>query len=107
MARGGNGDLSEVSGENQKAWRVCYMRCEPLFTPLAVLQDRYLYHTVYKNPLSERCRHKYDTQTPLAAQRRAFNTHKDKNLVLYLVQCTYAYAAYVLRRATECECYNI
>ena len=35
-ARGGNGDLNQVSGEHYKAWRMCYMRCEHLFTPLAV-----------------------------------------------------------------------
>ena len=36
LARGGNGDLSEVSGEHHKACRVSYTRCEHLFTPLAV-----------------------------------------------------------------------
>ena len=36
LAKEGNGDLSEVSGEHHKAWRMCYMRCEHLFTPLAV-----------------------------------------------------------------------
>ena len=34
LAKEGNGDLSEVSGEHHKAWRMCYMRCEHLFTPL-------------------------------------------------------------------------
>ena len=36
LAKEGNGDLSEVSGEHHKAWRMCYTRCEHLFTPLAV-----------------------------------------------------------------------
>ena len=36
LAKEGNGDLSEVSGEHHKAWRMCYMRCEHLFTPLTV-----------------------------------------------------------------------
>ena len=34
LAKEGNGDLCEVSGEHHKAWRMCYMRCEHLFTPL-------------------------------------------------------------------------
>ena len=34
LAKEGKGDLSEVSGEHHKAWRMCYMRCEHLFTPL-------------------------------------------------------------------------
>ena len=34
LAKEGNGDLSEVSGEHHKAWRMCYMRCEHIFTPL-------------------------------------------------------------------------